>query len=314
MAHITDERLKEMEEEMNRFEHEIAIPANDPNILINMNMMGNGTTIPQDHRPLHFIPHQLHNVSMGHGGPSMQQFPAATMGQMVSALGSSPAVYMAQPVKTVTVQASVIAAPEIQNYAPPMPPPPPLAPPPPPPAAMNFMPVSILHPRGSDNAPKSHSEHSRPVLIRPVEEIKHIPLPPSSSTGSKKTSKKKKIVRNAGNQIWEDNSLLDWDPDDFRIFCGDLGNDVTDEVLMRTFGRYPSFGKAKVIRDKRTNKTKGYGFVSFKDPQDFIKAMREMNGKYVGSRPIKLRKSTWKDRNIEIVKKKMKEKERLGLA
>lgn len=68
--------------------------------------------------------------------------------------------------------------------------------------------------------------------------------------------------------------------DDFRIFCGDLGNDVTDEVLIRAFSKYPSFVKAKVIRDKRTNKTKGYGFVSFKDPQDFIKAMREMNGKY----------------------------------
>lgn len=67
-------------------------------------------------------------------------------------------------------------------------------------------------------------------------------------------------------------------PDDFRIFCGDLGNDVTDEVLIRAFNKYNSFLKAKVVRDKRTNKTKGFGFVSFKDPQDFIKAMKEMNG------------------------------------
>ena len=36
-------------------------------------------------------------------------------------------------------------------------------------------------------------------------------------------------------------------------------------------------------------------------------------GKYVGNRPIKLRKSTWKDRSIEIVRKKDKEKKRLGL-
>ncbi|GFY63367.1 RNA-binding protein 42 [Trichonephila inaurata madagascariensis] len=97
---------------------------------------------------------------------------------------------------------------------------------------------------------------------------------------SKKKEKKKKIIRMAGGQAWEDNSLLDWDNDDFRIFCGDLGNDVTDEVLIRAFSKYSSFVKAKVIRDKRTNKTKGFGFVSFKDPQDFIKAMREMNGKF----------------------------------
>jgi hypothetical protein len=66
--------------------------------------------------------------------------------------------------------------------------------------------------------------------------------------------------------------------DDFRIFCGDLGNDVTDEILTRAFSKYQSFLKAKVVRDKRSNKTKGFGFVSFKDPQDFIKAMKEMNG------------------------------------
>ena len=67
-------------------------------------------------------------------------------------------------------------------------------------------------------------------------------------------------------------------PDDFRMFCGDLGNEVTDETLVRAFNKYPSFLKAKVVRDRRTNKTKGYGFVSFKDPVDFTRAMREMNG------------------------------------
>uniref|UniRef100_A0ACB8FS31 RNA-binding protein 42 n=1 Tax=Sphaerodactylus townsendi TaxID=933632 RepID=A0ACB8FS31_9SAUR len=102
-------------------------------------------------------------------------------------------------------------------------------------------------------------------------------------------------------------------PDDFRIFCGDLGNEVNDDILARAFSRYPSFLKAKVIRDKRTGKTKGYGFVSFKDPNDYVRAMREMNGKYVGSRPIKLRKSMWKDRNIDVVRKKQKEKKKLGL-
>ena len=31
--------------------------------------------------------------------------------------------------------------------------------------------------------------------------------------------------------------------DDFRIFCGDLGNEVTDDVLIRVFNKYPSFQK-----------------------------------------------------------------------
>lgn len=127
-------------------------------------------------------------------------------------------------------------------------------------------------------------------------------------TSKKKEKKNKKFIRTAGGQTWEDQSLSEWEDDDFRLFCGDLGNDVTDEVLTRAFSKYSSFLKAKVVRDKRTNKTKGFGFVSFKDPQDFIRATKEMNGRYVGSRPIKLRKSSWRNRSLDVVRKKDKEK------
>ncbi|CAF1031303.1 unnamed protein product [Rotaria sordida] len=139
----------------------------------------------------------------------------------------------------------------------------------------------------------------------------------SSSTTKKKSKTKqpKKIrhVRMAGGTTWEDETLAEWDADDFRLFCGDLGNEVNDDVLTRAFNKYPTFQKAKVVRDKRSGKTRGYGFVSFKDSQDYIRAMREMNGKYVGNRPIKLRKSTWRERNMDIVKKKMKDKVKTGL-
>jgi len=93
----------------------------------------------------------------------------------------------------------------------------------------------------------------------------------------KEKAKKRKFVRVGGGQTWEDETLADWDPSDFRLFCGDLGNEVTDEYLFRAFAKYPSVLKAKVVRDKKTKKTKGYGFVSFKDPQDYLRAMREMN-------------------------------------
>ena len=98
--------------------------------------------------------------------------------------------------------------------------------------------------------------------------------PPSESYG--KTKKPKKMIRVAGGQIWEDSTLMNWDHNDFRLFCGDLGNDVTDEashknyrrlrinfsffclqVLTRTFSRYSSFQKARVVRDKSSNKSKG---------------------------------------------------------
>jgi RNA recognition motif-containing protein len=55
---------------------------------------------------------------------------------------------------------------------------------------------------------------------------------------------------------------------------------VGDEMLGRAFAKYPSFQRSRVIRDKRTGKTKGFGFVSFKNPDDFLAAMREVNGMF----------------------------------
>lgn len=86
--------------------------------------------------------------------------------------------------------------------------------------------------------------------------------------------------------------------EDWRIFCGDLGGDVTDEMLTKAFQKYPSLVRARVIRIKSTGKSRGYGFVSFTDPHDMARAIREMDGKYVGQRPVKLRKAKSDARTI----------------
>jgi RNA recognition motif-containing protein len=105
--------------------------------------------------------------------------------------------------------------------------------------------------------------------------------------------RKKKTLRKAADQAWVDPSLEDWNENDFRIFCGNMGNEVSDEVLANAFKKYPSFSKARVVRDKKTLKSKGFGFVSLLNVDDYIRAMREMQGKYVGNRPITLKRSDW---------------------
>ena len=51
----------------------------------------------------------------------------------------------------------------------------------------------------------------------------------------------------------------------------------------------------------------GFGFVSFTDTIEGVKALREMDGKYIGNRPCKLRKSTWDERtNTQALNKKRK--------
>lgn len=53
-------------------------------------------------------------------------------------------------------------------------------------------------------------------------------------------------MREAAGSRWVDPTLAEWPENDFRIFVGDLGNEVNDEALSKAFSRYPSFAKAKV--------------------------------------------------------------------
>lgn len=42
----------------------------------------------------------------------------------------------------------------------------------------------------------------------------------------------------------------------FRLFVGDLSNDVSDDVLSNAFIKYTSFTKARVIRDRLSGKVR----------------------------------------------------------
>ena len=107
-------------------------------------------------------------------------------------------------------------------------------------------------------------------------------------------------VREAAGDKWVDASLSEWPENDHRIFVGDLGKEVGDEVLSRAFRHYPSFLKAKAVKNVKTGEPKGYGFVSFGAIGDMVKALKEMDGKYIGNRPCKLKKSTWDTREAGV--------------
>ena len=174
----------------------------------------------------------------------------------------------------------------------------------------------VLPPVQTDSATSAATSAASSAVAAQVKEEQQWASQFSQQQQQQKTlskQEKKKRLRTAAGAVWEDATMDEWDPNDFRLFCGDLGHEVSDEVLRRAFARYPSLIRGKVVRDKRTGKSRGYGFVSFKDPKDYMAAMREMNGKYIGSRPVKLRKSTWKDRQLDVSRKKQKEKEKLGL-
>jgi RNA recognition motif-containing protein len=168
---------------------------------------------------------------------------------------------------------------------------------------INSLPLSeSVHEDLDENENEEFSENSsenQDELINNNQENKKL------SKREEKMKENWRIYRKGAGVIWQDESLNEWPENDYRMFIGDLGNEVNDQVLANAFIKYPSFAKAKVIRNKITGKTKGYGFVSVTDVNDYIKIMREMNGKYVGNRPIRLKRSTWKDRSVMYSTSKM---------
>ncbi|XP_038689375.1 polyadenylate-binding protein RBP45C-like isoform X2 [Tripterygium wilfordii] len=79
------------------------------------------------------------------------------------------------------------------------------------------------------------------------------------------------------------------DGNDYTIFVGDLAADVTDYLLQETFRAvYASVKGAKVVTDRTTGRSKGYGFVRFGDESEQQRAMTEMNGMFCSSRAMRI--------------------------
>ncbi|OAP62729.1 hypothetical protein AYL99_01956 [Fonsecaea erecta] len=73
----------------------------------------------------------------------------------------------------------------------------------------------------------------------------------------------------------------------FHIFVGDLSNEVNDEVLLQAFSVFGSVSEARVMWDMKTGRSRGYGFVAFRERSDAEKALASMDGEWLGSRAIR---------------------------
>jgi nucleolysin TIA-1/TIAR len=73
----------------------------------------------------------------------------------------------------------------------------------------------------------------------------------------------------------------------FHIFVGDLSNEVNDEVLLQAFSVFGTISEARVMWDMKTGRSRGYGFVAFRDRADAEKALSSMDGEWLGSRAIR---------------------------
>jgi RNA recognition motif-containing protein len=71
-----------------------------------------------------------------------------------------------------------------------------------------------------------------------------------------------------------------------NIYVSNLSFNVQDEDLKEFFAEYGEVTSAKIIMDKFTNKSRGFGFVEMSDDEAGQKAIKELDGAHVEGRAI----------------------------
>jgi len=74
----------------------------------------------------------------------------------------------------------------------------------------------------------------------------------------------------------------------YHVFVGDLSPEVNDEVLAKAFSAFGTMSDARVMWDMNSGKSRGYGFLAFRDKTDAEQAIATMNGEWLGSRAIRV--------------------------
>ena len=71
-----------------------------------------------------------------------------------------------------------------------------------------------------------------------------------------------------------------------RLYVGNLAYSVTDESLQRAFSAHGSVTSAKVMMDRDSGRSKGFGFVEMATDEEAQAAIRAMNGVSLDGRAI----------------------------
>ena len=80
------------------------------------------------------------------------------------------------------------------------------------------------------------------------------------------------------------------------IYVGNLPYDVSDSDLQQLFEKYGTVASARVVMDRATGRSKGFGFVQMDDRAEAEKAIAGANGYDMGGRALRVNESQPKPR------------------
>jgi cold-inducible RNA-binding protein len=73
-----------------------------------------------------------------------------------------------------------------------------------------------------------------------------------------------------------------------KLFVGGLAWATDDASLADVFGRFGELVEAKVITDRDTGRSRGFGFVTYADDDSAQKALEAMNGQQLDGRTLRV--------------------------
>lgn len=73
-----------------------------------------------------------------------------------------------------------------------------------------------------------------------------------------------------------------------KIYVGNLAFSVTDDELQQAFASFGTITSARVVMDKMSGRSKGFGFVEIEDDSAADTAIEKMNGQTIGGRAVRV--------------------------
>jgi RNA recognition motif-containing protein len=76
-----------------------------------------------------------------------------------------------------------------------------------------------------------------------------------------------------------------------NIYVANISFSLREDELEKVFGKYGAVSSVKIIKDRDTGKSKGFGFVEMEDEEEGAAAVDAVNGMQVGGRELKVKKA-----------------------
>ena len=124
--------------------------------------------------------------------------------------------------------------------------------------------------------------------------------------GAKQTAKKEEVSEEEENEEKEKENKNENEEDEEELpanayeelFVRNIGYNTTQEELAEFFAKYGDVEESKIVTDKQTGKSRGFGFLKFYEKKSAVAAMKDADNIVVGGRNLQIRYSN--DKNSQI--------------